>query len=265
MSRLYPLFADLDARCILVVGGGAVAERKVRALADTGAHIHLVAPEATPRLQALAEAGKITWRREAFEPELVRGASLVIAAGADKSLNREVAAAARAQRIFVNVVDDATLSTFHVPAIVNRAPLQVAVSSGAAAPALAAAIRGRLEVLLDESLGPLAGLLARWRPRIKTAFPDLATRRRFYRRLLEGDVAAELRSGHRFRAERILARVLARDAATEGETFRGRVALVGAGPGDPGLLTLHALRLLQEADVILHDRLTGSDVLALAR
>jgi uroporphyrin-III C-methyltransferase/precorrin-2 dehydrogenase/sirohydrochlorin ferrochelatase len=263
MPRLYPLFADLEGRRVLVVGGGVVTERKARALADTGAHVHVIALEIAPGLRALADSGHVLWRRERFAPIALRGASLVIAASANATLNREVAAAARAERIFVNVVDDAELSTFHVPAIVNRAPVQVAVSSGGTAPALAAAIRGHLESLLDESLGPLATLLARWRARIKVAFPDVSVRRRFYRRVLESNIPSVLRNGQVFQAERRLARALSRTASEEG--FRGRVALVGAGSGDPGLLTLRGLRLLQAADVILHDRLVSPDVLALAR
>jgi uroporphyrin-III C-methyltransferase/precorrin-2 dehydrogenase/sirohydrochlorin ferrochelatase len=245
------------------VGGGSVAERKTRALFDSGARLIVVAVALTSGLEALADDGAITWRRERFRSAALRDAWLVIAATDDGELNREVAAAARAQRLFVNVVDDAALSSFHAPAVVNRAPVQVAISTGGAAPALAGAVRAQLEAVLDESLGSLAALLGRWRERIKAAFPDLIVRRRFYRRALKGSIASALRSGHRLRAERTLAQALKSGAGSE--RIQGRAALVGAGPGDPGLLTLRGLRLLQAADVILHDRLVSESVLGLAR
>jgi len=144
---------------------------------------------------------------------------------------------------------------------VDRSPLVIAISSGGVAPVLARHVRERLETLLDESLGRLAGLLERWRGRIKGAFPDVGARRRFYEAVVRGEVAASLRRRQPEQAERELERLL-QAPARDG---RGSVVLVGAGPGDPGLLTLNALRALQEADVILHDRLVSSEVLDLAR
>ena len=163
--------------------------------------------------------------------------------------------------MFANVVDDAELSGFIVPAIVDRSPLVIAVSTGGAAPVLARLIRERLEALIDESFGALAGLLARSRERIRAALPDLASRRRFYESAIRGRIAARVRSGRAAEAERELETELT--AATSSRA--GSVVLVGAGPGDPGLLTLNALRALQDADVILHDRLVSDEVLALAR
>ncbi|MBT2142638.1 MULTISPECIES: siroheme synthase CysG [unclassified Rhodanobacter] len=259
--KLYPLFADLSRRAVLVVGGGAVAERKVAALLGAQAQVTVNAPTLTPQLQRWAAAGRIAHRRDAFHEAWLERVWLVVAATSDAELNRLIATFAELRRIFVNVVDDAVLSSFHVPAVVDRAPLTIAISSGGEAPMLARLLRERLETLLDHSLGALAMLAARLRRRIRLRHPDLAARRRFYESLFAGPVAALLRQGRpdeaRLAAERALAAAPAAPA--------GSVVLVGAGPGDPGLLTLRALRVLNEADVILHDRLVSAGVLELAR
>ena len=259
---LFPLFADLRSRAALVVGGGVVAERKVRALAEAGADITVGAPALTAWLTDEVAAGRIQHLAGTFDASWLAQTWLVIAATDQATVNREVAAAAQAQRVFVNVVDDAGLSSFHVPAVVDRAPLVVAISSGGTAPALARDVRARIEALLEPSLGTLAGLAERWRARIKRRLPDLAERRRFYARVVLGAVARAVGRNRVGEAERTLADALQPNAIRE---TRGSVVLVGAGPGDPNLLTLGALRALGEADVILHDRLVSDDVLSLAR
>jgi uroporphyrin-III C-methyltransferase/precorrin-2 dehydrogenase/sirohydrochlorin ferrochelatase len=186
---------------------------------------------------------------------------LVFAATGDGPVNAAIAAAARETNVPVNVVDDATLSSFIMPAIVDRSPLLVAISTGGAAPVLATRLRARIEALLDESWGRLALFADRWRRRIRTAVPDLWMRRRFYDWLLDGPVAAAVRAGRESDADRIVETQLGRKA----ETPAGKVVLVGAGPGDPGLMTLRALRALQQADVILTDRLVSAEILGLAR
>ena len=185
----------------------------------------------------------------------------MIAATDDRTVNADVATAADSMAILANVVDDAGLSSFIVPAIVDRSPVVVAVSSGGTAPVLARLVREQIEALLDESVGALASLLERWRSRIKAAFPELAARRRFYETVVRGAAARAMRRRRPDDADRWLAREVARPVASS----VGSVAIVGAGPGDPGLLTLNALRALQSADVILHDRLVSAEVLALAR
>ncbi|OOG37634.1 uroporphyrinogen-III C-methyltransferase [Rhodanobacter sp. C06] len=259
--KLYPLFADLSRRAVLVVGGGAVAERKAAALLAAGAQVTVGAPELTPQLARWARQGRIAHRAGEFAPGWLDYAWLVVAATADGALNARVAELAGLQRIFVNVVDDAELSSFQVPAVIDRAPLVVAISSGGAAPMLARLVRERLEALLDHSLGPLALLAARLRKRIRRRFPDMAARRRYYTELFDGPVAALLRNGQAKQAAEAADQAL-RSAAT---ATTGSVVLVGAGPGDPGLLTLRGLRALNEADVILHDRLVSAEVLELAR
>jgi uroporphyrin-III C-methyltransferase/precorrin-2 dehydrogenase/sirohydrochlorin ferrochelatase len=276
------MFADLSGRRVLVVGGGEVAERKVRLLRATGAQVEIVAREiVAPELAGWAATampadavgsrraaapsgpavpGIVTWRAREFEAAQLDGVALVVAATDDGPLNERVADAARARHLFCNVVDDAARSGFIVPAIVDRSPLVVAISSGGVAPVLARLMRERIEVLLDESTGALARLLEDWRGRIRRALPAVGERRRFYEAVVRGRVAALLRSGRRDEAERALAAGLDAPARPAGS-----VVLVGAGPGDPGLLTLNALRALQEADVILHDRLVSDEVLDLAR
>ena len=259
--KLYPLFADLSHRAVLVVGGGTVAERKVAALLAAQAQVTVNARELTPALQAWVQQGRIAQRSDAFQDAWLDRVWLVVAATSDREANRLIAALAELRRIFVNVVDDAELSSFHVPAVIDRSPLVIAVSSGGEAPMLARWVRERLETLLDHSLGDLGALAARLRQRIRQRFPALAARRQFYDRLFAGPAAALLRRGQPVQALAAARRQLAGPAAPT----PGSVVLVGAGPGDPGLLTLRALRALNEADVILHDRLVSAEVLALAR
>ena len=189
--RYFPLFADLQDRCVLVVGGGAVAERKVRLLLEASARVRLVAPEVTASLR---ENPSIEVHRERFEPRHLDGAVLAVAATDDRAVNEAVASAGRESNVLVNVVDVAELSSFIVPAIVDRSPLVIAISTGGVAPVLARLVRERLESLLDGSFGQLAGLLQRWRGRIKGGLPDVNARRRFYEAVVRGQVAALVRS-----------------------------------------------------------------------
>ncbi len=263
-APLFPLFADLRGRRVLVVGGGAVARRKAEALLEAGADVLVGAAELRDTtLQEWADASRIALRRGAFAPDWLDGAWLVVAATDDADTNRAVVAAADARRILANVVDDAERSRFHVPARVERGPLQIAISSGGGAPMLARLVREKLETELDASFGALAQFLSERRARIRARWPDVTQRRRAFARLLSGPLQGLLRKGNRFAAQRMFEQALEQDAATAGA--HGSVALVGAGPGDPGLLTLRALRVLNEADVILHDRLGTDEVLKLAR
>jgi len=261
-TPLFPLFVDLRGRAVLVVGGSVVARRKIEALLEAGADISVVAPQLVSGLDAWVRAGRVRHRATTFEPVHLEGAWLVIAASGDAAVNHAVADAAATRGIFANVVDDAALSSVHVPARVRRGPLQVAISSGGVAPVLARRLRERLDAELDDSLGTLAHLLGRERARIRWRFPQPAKRRRFFELLLDGDVLRWLRSGDEAQARQAFERALDTGRI---EPRSGSVALVGAGPGDPGLLTLKALRALHDADVILHDRLVGPGILERAR
>ena len=264
--RYLPLFFDMRGRAALVCGGGAVAERKVRLLRDAGARVTVVSPDLTPALAELARNGAIRHLPERFEAAQIDGQRLVVAATDEAAVNAAVAAAAESRGIWVNVVDDAEHSSCIVPAIVDRSPLVIAVSSGGTAPMLARAVRAQIELALDASLGRLAQLLAAWRGRIRQRIESPEARRAFYEDVLQGPVQDAVRREQPAEAEQALAETLQRAARpTDAERLPGRVSLVGAGPGDAGLLTLHGYRALQRADVVLHDRLVSAEVLALAR
>ncbi|SDQ57161.1 uroporphyrinogen-III C-methyltransferase [Pseudoxanthomonas sp. CF125] len=262
-ASLFPLFADLRNRTVLVVGGGAVAERKVEALLHAGALPQVGSPDLSEGLRRWLEAGRIRWHAGTFDEEWLDEAWLVIAATDDSAVNRQVYDAATARRILANVVDDAELCSFHSPAVVQRGLLQVAISSGGGAPMLARHVRRQLETLLDDSLGTLAEVLTRQRDAIRARFPDLGQRRRFFEKLLAGPLPRLLRRQlDATQADAYLHELLEKESPA---LPAGSVVLVGAGPGDPGLVTLNALRAMNEADVILHDRLVSAEVLRLAR
>ena len=258
---LYPIFADLRGRRVLVVGGGVVAERKVEALLRAEARVRVVAPTFTPVLTSWAEDAMVEAHRRDFAEIDLEGAWLIIAATADAKLNARVATLGESRQIFVNVVDDAALSHFQVPAVIDRSPVIIAVSSGGEAPMLARLLREKLEAWLDPAWGALGALLGRMRSEIRLRHRDLGARRRFYEHVLAGPVLDRLRAGKRDAAKAWIEAAL-KDVAP---ATPGEVILVGAGPGDPGLLTLRGLRALNEADVILHDCLVSDEVLALAR
>jgi uroporphyrin-III C-methyltransferase/precorrin-2 dehydrogenase/sirohydrochlorin ferrochelatase len=259
--NLFPLFLDLRDKVVLVVGAGLVADRKIELLKSAGAHIVVVAPRACPQVEARARMAEIDLFSVEFETEQLANVWLVVAATDDALLNARIARAADARHLWCNVVDDASLSSAQVPAIVDRSPVTIAVSSGGAAPVVARRLRERIEAMVDPAIGLLGRLAQHRRGAIRAARPGVSDRRRFYDWLLDGPVSAALRGGRLDRAEELLDVALAEESAL----VRGRVLLVGAGPGDPGLLTLRGLRALNEADVILHDRLVSPEVLALAR
>ncbi|HEY1139979.1 MAG TPA: NAD(P)-dependent oxidoreductase [Lysobacter sp.] len=258
---LFPLFAQLAGRDVLVVGGGEVASRKIEALLHAGARVQMHAHAVGDTLLAWIDDGRISRLHGEFDPRWLDEAWLVVAATDDRPFNARLATQAHARRMFVNVVDDAELSTFHFPAIVDRAPLQVAISSGGAAPMLARRLREQLEAQLDHSVGDLAGLFARHRDAIRDRLPQLAQRRRWFEEIMDGPVPTLLQSGDRDAADAFLQDSL---RPGPGTPIAGSVMLVGAGNGDPGLLTLKALRALNQADLLLHEGV-GPDVLAMAR
>ncbi len=264
-----PVFLQLQARPVVVVGGGRVAARKIELLRRTGARITVIAPELLPELQELATQGELQHIQAHFSPSHVfNGAAAVVAATGVSEVNAAVSAAAQAQRIPVNVVDDPAASTFIFPAIVDRSPILIAVSSGGKAPVLARRVREQMEALLPARLGALARFMGERRKAVKRAL-RAAARRSFWERIVGGIVGARVFAGDEIRAAEDFERELrtthlTRSAATGGRGL-GECYLIGAGPGDPDLLTLRALQLLQQADVILYDRLVPAAVLERAR
>lgn len=246
---LFPLFVDLTDRDVLVVGGGEVATRKIQALLRAGAKVLVHARELAPPLQALVAEGRL--RRldgDAVDPRWIERAWLVVAATDDHALNRNLAELARAAKRWINVVDDAELSTYQVPAVVDRDPITIAISSAGAAPMLARHLRERLEADLDPTLGALAGLFARHRGRIRQRLPVMRERRDWFEQILASNIPAFLRAGNLDAAEHAFEAALAAGGMPR---LAGSVALVGCGDGDPGLLALRALRLLNQADLVM--------------
>jgi uroporphyrin-III C-methyltransferase/precorrin-2 dehydrogenase/sirohydrochlorin ferrochelatase len=262
-----PIFLRLAGEPVLVVGGGEVAARKIDLLLRTGARVIVVAPELIASLAQQATQGVITHLAAEFQPDHLNGVRLAIAATDRHAVNAWVAHQADRRNIPVNVVDDRELSRFIVPAIVDRSPVVVAVGSSGDAPVLTRRLREKLESFLPQRLGALARLAGRFRPVVKTRLASVSRRRRFWESFFDGEIAADVLAGRADPAsESIELRLNASlSKASEEDAAPGEVALVGAGPGDPGLLTLRALRALQNADVILYDRLVSAEVLDLAR
>jgi uroporphyrin-III C-methyltransferase / precorrin-2 dehydrogenase / sirohydrochlorin ferrochelatase len=263
-----PIFLQLHARRALVVGGGRVAARKVALLRRTGARITIVAPDLVDELRGLAANGDLQHLETVFAREHVIGAAAVVAATGKPEINAEVSAAAREHNIPVNVVDDPVASTFIFPAIVDRSPILIAISSGGQAPVLARRVREQMEAFLPARLGALARFMGDRRKVVKRAL-RIAVRRSFWERIVGGIVGARIFAGDEIAASKDFERELRTSNLTRssgtGGLGLGECYLIGAGPGDPDLLTLRALQLLQQADVILYDRLVPAAVLERAR
>ena len=257
-----PIFLDLrDRRCV-VVGGGEVASRKIAWLVKAGARVVVVAPALCPPLQALCDAGTLEYLARPFSPEHLDRAWLTIAATDDTGVNAAVSAAAQARDIPVNVVDQPALCTFTMPSIIERHPLVIAISSGGAAPVLSRMLRARLETLIPASYGRLAALAGRFRQQVQARLPEGPARRRFWEQVLGGPIAERMLAGREAEAAQALQAAL--DQALP-PSCTGEVYLVGAGPGDPDLLTFRALRLMQQCDVALYDNLVSPEVMTLVR
>ena len=258
----YPVFMHLRGRRVLVVGGGEVAARKVDLLAGAGAAITVVAPRLGEELRGRRERGEIRHVARRWTAGDVRGAALVVAATDDPGVHECISVYCREHGIPVNVVDDTPLCSVITPAMVDRSPIQIAISSAGVAPVLARRLRAWIEAAVPPAYGRLGALAARFRDAVKQRFASVDERRRFWERALEGPVADLVYAGRDDEAAERLSAEIAR-ADTHGNA--GSVALVGAGPGDPDLLTFRALRLMQQADVVLHDRLVSDAVLELTR
>ncbi|WP_301150746.1 siroheme synthase CysG [Metapseudomonas otitidis] len=256
-----PLFHNLQGRHVLVVGGGEIALRKARLLADAGACLRVVAPEIDSQLVALVEQSQGLVHRRGYASGDLEGAVLVIAATDDEPLNAQISRDAQARGVPVNVVDAPALCSVIFPAIVDRSPLIVAVSSAGDAPVLARLIRAKIETWIPSAYGQLAGLAKRFRQQVKQLFPDVQQRRVFWEDVFQGPIAERVLSGQPAEAERMLAERVAGGAPKP----LGEVYLVGAGPGDPDLLTFRALRLMQQADVVLYDRLVAEPIIEMCR
>ena len=258
-----PLFVDLKDRPCLVVGGGDIAARKSGLLRRAQAKVTIVSPAVSTTTQALIDSGEVTWLKSEFSAEHLQDNSLVIAATDIETVNRDVYSKAKAQKILVNVADCPELCDFILPSILDRSPIVVAVSSGGKSPILARQLRARLETLIPPSYGRLGELVGRYRQAVQDKLPKLSMRRRFWESVLQGKVADHVLAGRDELGEQTLQAIL--DETQSDDHQQGEVYLVGAGPGDPELLTFKALRLMQQADVVFYDRLVSKEVLALVR
>jgi uroporphyrin-III C-methyltransferase/precorrin-2 dehydrogenase/sirohydrochlorin ferrochelatase len=257
-----PIFLNVKGRRCVVVGGGEIAARKVNLLKRAGAAVTVVAPRLVQNLMALHDRAAIDHVPRDFAASDLEDCHLAVAATDDRLVNQAVAAEATARRIPVNVVDQPELCTFIVPSIIDRSPVVAAVSTGASSPVLARLIRTRLESLIPAGYGRLAELARGYRDKVKSHFAEPRDRRRFWDRVLQGAVAERVFSGHMQEAEVLLQKELAEARPSE---VLGEVYLVGGGPGDPDLLTFRALRLMQQADVVVYDRLVAKAILDMTR
>lgn len=254
-----PIFADLKRRPCLVVGGNDIAWRKAKMLLKAGADVKVISPELSPLFQQAVDNGQLTHLGEEFSPHHLDGIFLAIAATERKALNALVYQSANQRQVLVNVVDDTQRCSFIVPSVVDRSPIIVAVSSSGQAPVLARLIREKLEVLLPQHLGQVATIAGRFRSRLAKTVTSFSARRRFWEQAFNGRFASLVAAGQIESAEQEL------EQLSLGQRSGGEVALIGAGPGDAGLLTLRALQLLQQADVVLFDYLVSDEVMDLVR
>jgi uroporphyrin-III C-methyltransferase/precorrin-2 dehydrogenase/sirohydrochlorin ferrochelatase len=258
-----PVFLQVKDRPCLVVGGGKVAARKVSLLTRAGARITVVSPEISNELQARAEQDVVTFIRREFREEDMEGVVLAIAATDNETVNRAVSELANQHRIPVNVADNPQLCSFIMPSVIDRSPVQIAVSTGGTSPVLARLLRARLESFVPAAYGRLARLVDEYRHSVKQHFSDAGQRRYFWENILQGRVAELLFAGHEEKARTALQEAI--EDTDAHYKSPGEVYLVGAGPGDPDLITFRALRLMQQADVVVYDRLVSEPVLDMVR
>ncbi|QFU75989.1 uroporphyrinogen-III C-methyltransferase [Halioglobus maricola] len=256
-----PVCLRLKDAPVILVGGGTVGTRKARLLLRAGANLTVVAPEISSELESLLAEHGGTWQRSEYRETDLHGRMLVVAATPEQSVNEQIHADATALNLPVNVVDSPALCSFIFPSIVDRDPLLIAISSSGRSPVLARKLRRKLESEVPGAYGALAEFAGRYRDRVKEAIPEETPRRLFWEQIMEGTVAEQVLGGRESRAEQMLEEQLANTQAH----YVGEVYLIGAGPGDPDLMTFKAARLLQTADVVLYDRLVSEPILEMSR
>ena len=257
-----PIFMNISQRLCVVIGAGEVAARKVTMLLRAQASVTVYAPEICPTLADLVEAGRIRYQQARFADQQLSGACLVIAATNDLQVNTAVSLAAKANNIPVNVVDAPALCTFTMASIVERSPIVIAISSEGNAPVLARYLRSKIETMLPAGYGRIAAIAGEFRDKVKSKYATSQARRIFWEGVLQGPIVERILAGQEAAARIGLDQLLADDTASH---QHGEVYLVGGGPGDPDLLTFRALRLMQQCDVCVYDKLVSPEVLDLVR
>lgn len=258
-----PLFLDVKNKPCLVVGGGLIASRKISLLIRAQATITVVAPEITSEVQNRVNDGAVTWQQKNFMLEDLKDYQLVLAATDNRKVNAEIAARCKERNILVNAADDVQNCNFILPSVIDRSPVQIAVSTGGASPVLARMLRAKLESCTPAAYGQLAKLIEDNRSKVKEKFPTTDQKRKFWEKIIQGPVAGFVFSGQFNTAQKLLQDAI--ECADHRELPQGEVYLVGAGPGDPDLLTFRALRLMQQADVVVYDRLVSQEIMDLIR
>ena len=260
--RYFPLFADLAGRRVVVIGGGVEAARKIRLLRKTDARILVVAPRADAEIVEAAASGALTLVNRSFDPEDLDGAALLMVSDDGSQAIDPILAAARATGIPINVIDSPGRSSVIVPGIVDRDPVLIAIGSGGSAPVLVRRLREKIEALLPSRLGALARFAGRFRGAVSASITEGEGRRLFWESIFDGPIANRVLAGDESGASEAMLRAINDDRRAD---RTGSVALIGAGPGDPDLLTVKALRLMQDADVVVHDALLGEGILDCVR
>ncbi len=259
--KYFPAFLDLKNRHCLVIGGGNVATRKVKNLLQSNANVIVISPQISDQLQQLSDNKSITTFEREFQTSDIAVAFLVVAATDNSKLNAEIATQANNANTLVNVADNAKLCSFIFPSVLDRSPVTIAVSTGGASPVLARQLRMKLETMIPSACGRLAGITEEYREKVKDHFPEQEQRKNFWENALKGTFAELVYAGQDTAARKLL------DDSLENEQEEnpiGEVYLVGAGPGDPDLLTFKAVRLMQQADVMVYDRLVSKPILDMA-
>jgi uroporphyrin-III C-methyltransferase/precorrin-2 dehydrogenase/sirohydrochlorin ferrochelatase len=258
----FPLFIKLNQRNCLVVGAGEIAARKIELLSRAGAIITVIASQIGDSVKAMKDSHQLIIKEKTFAETDASGFQLIVSATNNSATNILVAATATKLDILVNVVDNPDLCSFIFPAIIDRSPIIAAVSSGGASPVLARLLRAKIESIIPHAFGQLAKLAEKFRTPVKQHFLEPSQRRIFWEQVLQGRIAELVFAGKKTEAEKQLKLLLSQTEPTDN---KGEVYLVGAGPGDPDLLTFRALRLMQQADVVIYDRLVSAEILDLTR
>ena len=258
-----PLFLDVKQKPCLIVGGGVIAERKVSIMLRSQANLTVIAPEITAEIQRKVKNDNVVWLEKKFAVEDLNNYKIVIAATDDKKVNAEIAQQCRVKNILVNAADDTNNCDFILPSIIDRSPVQIAVSTGGASPVLARMLRTKLENCTPAAYGHLAKLIEDNRSAVKEKFSTVDERRKFWEQVLQGPIAELVFANQHSAADKLLLETI--NSADSNAMPKGEVYLVGAGPGDPDLLTFRALRLMQQADVVVYDRLVSEEIMGLVR
>jgi len=263
-----PIFVNIKDQHCLIIGGGAVAARKADLFIKAGAIVTVIAPELKTEMKFHLSHGKIVWQMDDFSVEAMANLispKYVISATDDEAVNQAVYHYCQQQKIPVNIADQTAYCDFILPAIVDRSPMIIAVSTGGRSPVLARVMKARLEALIPAGFGRLADLVGRYRQKVKDTIRSLEGRKAFWEKLLDSSFIDKAVQGRIEAAEVFLQQKL-ETVGSEGQALPvGEVYLIGAGPGDPDLMTFKGLRLLQQADVILYDRLVAPEIVDMAR